>query len=42
MSEKRDKELEKIWKRIGLALFLAAIVLVAGPQVIDLFVPDFR
>jgi hypothetical protein len=42
MSEKRDRDLERIWKRIGLALFIAAIILVAGPQVIDLFVPDFR
>jgi hypothetical protein len=37
-----SKQLEKIWKRIGLALFVIAIVLVAGPQVIDLVNPDFR
>jgi len=36
------KQLEKIWKRIGLGLFLFAIILVAGPQVIDLVNPDFR
>jgi hypothetical protein len=39
---KDSKQLEKIWKRIGLALFLLAIFLVAGPQVIDLVNPDFR
>ena len=39
---KDSKQLEKMWKRIGLALFLLAIVLVAGPQVIDLVNPDFR
>jgi hypothetical protein len=39
---KDSEQLEKIWKRIGLALFLLAIFLVAGPQVIDLVNPDFR
>ena len=43
MSEPKDpKNLEKIWKRIGLVLFVLAVVLVAGPQLIDLVVPDFR
>ena len=43
MSEQKDpNNLEKIWKRIGIALFIVAIVLVAGPQGIDLFNPDFR
>lgn len=43
MSEpKEPKNLEKIWKRIGLVLFVLAVVLVAGPQLIDLVVPDFR
>jgi len=43
MSEPKDpKNLEKIWKRIGLALFFLAIVLVAGPQLIDLVNPEFR
>ena len=42
MSEKEPKELEKLWRKVGLVLFLLAITLVAGPQVIDLFVPSFR
>jgi len=43
MTEPKDsKNLEKIWKRIGIALFVVAVILVAGPQVIDLFNPDFR
>jgi len=43
MSEPKDpKHLEKMWKRIGLVLFVLAIVLVAGPQLIDLVVPNFR
>jgi hypothetical protein len=41
--EPRDpKQLEKIWKRIGLALFVLALFVVAGPQVVDLVNPDFR
>ena len=41
--EPRDSsQLEKMWKRIGLALLVLAIVLVAGPQIIDLVNPDFR
>jgi hypothetical protein len=39
---KDSEQLEKIWKRIGLAIFVLAIFLVAGPQVIDLVNPDFR
>ena len=43
MSEPKDpNNLEKMWKRIGLVLFVLAVVLVAGPQLIDLVVPDFR
>ena len=43
MSEPKDPQnLEKIWKGIGLVLFVLAVVLVAGPQLIDLVVPDFR
>ena len=42
MGQKSDKDLEKIWKRIGAVLFVLAVVLVAGPQIIDLFFPDFR
>ena len=43
MSEPKDpKNLEKIWKRIGLVMLVLAIVLVAGPQLIDLVNPEFR
>ncbi len=42
MTEKDPKDLEKFWRRIGLMLFAAAVVLVAGPQLIDLFIPSFR
>ena len=38
----QPKDLEKLWKRIGIVLFVVAIVLVAGPQLIDLVIPDFR
>ena len=38
----QPKDLEKLWKRIGIVLFVVAIILVAGPQLIDLVVPDFR
>jgi len=37
-----DKNLDKIWKRIGAVAFVLAVILVAGPQLIDLFYPDFR
>jgi len=41
--EKEPKpDLEKLWKRIGGALVVVAIILVAGPQIIDLFYPEFR
>ena len=39
---KRQADLEKLWKRIGLVLFVLAVILVAGPQLIDLVFPDFR
>ena len=42
MPEKPKPDLEKLWKRVGLALFVLAIIVVAGPQIIDLFFPDFR
>ena len=42
MPEKPKPDLEKLWRRVGLALFVLAIVVVAGPQIIDLFVPEFR
>lgn len=42
MSDEHNKKLEKIWRRIGLALLILAIVIVAGPQIIDLVFPDFR
>ncbi len=42
MSEKPGTDLEKIWKRIGVLLLILTIVIVAGPQIIDLIDPDFR
>jgi hypothetical protein len=36
---KDPKNLERLWKRVGLVLFILAIVLVAGPQIIDVFLP---
>ena len=42
MPDKPRPDLEKIWRRLGLALFILAIVVVAGPQIIDLFLPEFR
>ena len=42
MPDKPKPDLEKLWKRVGLALFILAIIVVAGPQIIDLFFPDFR
>ena len=42
MPDKPKPDLEKIWRRLGLALFVLAIVVVAGPQIIDLFLPEFR
>jgi len=42
MPDKPRPDLEKIWRRLGLALFILAIVVVAGPQIIDLFFPEFR
>jgi hypothetical protein len=42
MTKDRNRDLEKIWRRVGAAIFVLLAVLVAGPQVIDLFVPDFR
>ena len=42
MPDKPKPDLEKIWRGLGLALFILAIVVVAGPQIIDLFLPEFR
>ncbi|MEY3972391.1 MAG: hypothetical protein RLY84_784 [Actinomycetota bacterium] len=42
MTEQNPKDLEKFWRRIGLIFFAAAVILVAGPQLIDLFIPSFR
>ena len=42
MPDKPKPDLEKLWKRVGLALFVLAIIVVAGPQIIDIFFPDFR
>jgi hypothetical protein len=42
MSEKPKPDLEKLWRRIGIGLFVLAIIVVAGPQIIDIFFPEFR
>jgi hypothetical protein len=42
MTKDRNRDLEKIWRRVGAVIFVLLAVLVAGPQVIDLFIPDFR
>jgi hypothetical protein len=42
MPDKPKPDLEKIWRRLGIALFILAIVVVAGPQILDLFLPEFR
>jgi uncharacterized NAD-dependent epimerase/dehydratase family protein len=42
MPEKPKPDLEKLWRRLGFALFVLAVVVVAGPQIIDLFFPEFR
>lgn len=39
---REPKELEKMWRIAGLVLFVVAVILVAGPQVVDLFDPNFR
>ena len=42
MKNRDPKDLEKLWRIIGIALFVLAVILVAGPQLIDLVFPDFR
>lgn len=42
MKSRDPKDLEKLWRIIGIALFVLAVILVAGPQLIDLVFPDFR
>jgi hypothetical protein len=42
MSQKKKPDMEKVKKLISPILFLAAVVIVAGPQIIDHFYPDFR
>lgn len=42
MKNRDQKELEKLWRTIGIILFVVAVILVAGPQIIDLVFPDFR
>lgn len=42
MSGGPERNWEKIWRRVGVLIFVFLVILVAGPQVIDLFVPDFR
>ena len=42
MSDRPERNWEKIWRLVGVLIFVLLVILVAGPQVIDLFVPDFR
>ena len=42
MSDRPERHWEKIWRRVGVLIFVLLVILVEGPQVIDLFVPDFR
>ena len=42
MNTDREKNWEKIWRRVGAVVVVLLVIIVAGPQVIDLFVPDFR
>ena len=42
MSDKPKPDLEKLWRWIGLLLFVLAIIVVSGPQIIEIFFPDFR
>jgi hypothetical protein len=42
MGDRNPKDLERLWRRIGIILFILAVVLVAGPQLIDLVIPSFR
>ena len=42
MSDRPERNWEKIWGRVGVLIFVLLVFLVAGPQVIDLFEPDFR
>ena len=42
MSDRPERNWEKTWRRVGVLIFVLLVILVAGPQVIDLFVPDFR
>ena len=42
MNKDREKNWEMIWRRVGAVVVVLLVIVVAGPQVIDLFVPDFR
>ena len=37
-----DEKLRRSWRLFGVIALVLAIVLVAGPQLIDLVYPDFR
>ena len=41
-ADDKNPKLEKAWRRIGIALFILATIIVAGPQLIDLIYPNFR
>ena len=42
MNKDREKNWEMTWRRVGAVVVVLLVIIVAGPQVIDLFVPDFR
>jgi predicted nucleic acid-binding Zn ribbon protein len=42
VNKDREKNWEMIWRRVGAVVVVLLVIVVAGPQVIDLFVPDFR
>lgn len=42
MASDRERNWEKIWRRVGALILVLLVIVVAGPQVIDLFVPSFR
>ncbi len=42
MQYRNPRDLERLWRKVGLILFVLAVLLVAGPQLIDLVFPEFR
>lgn len=37
-----QEKLKRIWRIFGLIATLLMVILVAGPQIVDLFYPNFR